>query len=122
MEVEALDRTLRQGSCQGHDHAANAQDTQQGENPVRHILHENAHPVSGPDATRFETGGDPVGKAEHVGIGVFFDAVRMVEHECTTLRPTFRPILNPIKHPAADYCGVDRKTGNLGPCIHAPVE
>jgi hypothetical protein len=53
---------------------------------------------------------------------MFFDAVRVVEHERATLRPTFRPFLKPIEHPTADDSGVNRNTGNLGPCIHAPVE
>lgn len=89
---------------------------------MRHILHQNADTVSALNAAGLKPGGNAVGETQNVRVSVFFNPVGVIQYKRATLRTPAGPVFQTSEDPAAVYSGIGGESGNLGPCVHAPVE
>ncbi len=106
--AKPLHRTFRKRGSQRHNNTADTQDAEQGEDPVRDVLHENTHAVTPANASRFETGGDAIREPKNVGVGKFLKAIGVVENECGAVRSPFCPLFDAIEDPTSGNRRISR--------------
>ena len=106
--AKPLHRTFRKRGSQRHNNAADTQNAEQGEDPVRDVLHENADAITAPNASRLETGSDAIHEPNNVGVGEVFNAIGMVENERGAVRSPFCPLLDAIEDPTSGNSGINR--------------